>query len=328
MAREQISAAEEPRVVLELHEAALTFAKRLGADIGDAEARGIVDRARTYLRRSPGGNLSAANAQALGQVAGEVERIKAEETAGKRNITAAGGKADLLAGGGGRTGLGEELSSDGTRSKVAWRSSSDYDRALAADKAAEKNLSPALRKLIDPARGISGDDVFDAALFAQKLGLAPGPYAGYFIHASQGARETLSDFVLRGARIDGDKIRTAADVIATIGAMRSQGIDENDPNVPENVRRIIRDMKARGIDYKRADAQTMRDYFQDNPRALDQVREQTARYEDKAHNLSPQDLVERAKKASSSNQRVQPDPTREAETVRPSQPKKTSGFDV
>jgi hypothetical protein len=71
--------------------------------IGDAEARGIVDRARTYLRRGPGGNFSAANAQALGQVAGEVERIKAEETGAKRNITAAGGKADLLAGAGGRT---------------------------------------------------------------------------------------------------------------------------------------------------------------------------------------------------------------------------------
>jgi hypothetical protein len=76
------------------------------------------------------------SAQALGSAAGEVEWIKAEEQSG---------------------------------SKQRNRPATARKNITAAGTAAEKYLSPVLRELIDPARGISAGDVFDAALFAQRM---------------------------------------------------------------------------------------------------------------------------------------------------------------
>jgi hypothetical protein len=114
-----------------------------------------------------------------------------------------------------------------------------------------------------------------ASNFAQELGLGPG-YAGFFVGASPGMRDALRDAIKNGAAIGEDKVKNMRDVSAVLGAIRAGKLKPDDPRIPDSVKKIIKDMKEKGIDPATADHKVIKKYLDDNPKALEAAKKQDA----------------------------------------------------
>jgi len=114
-----------------------------------------------------------------------------------------------------------------------------------------------------------------ASNFAQELGLGPG-YTGFFVGASPGMRDALRDAIRNGTPIGEDKVKNMRDVSAVVGAIRAGKLKPDDPRIPDSVKKIIKDMKEKGIDPATADHKVIKKYLDDNPRALEAARKQDA----------------------------------------------------
>jgi hypothetical protein len=115
-----------------------------------------------------------------------------------------------------------------------------------------------------------------AAGFARELGISP-QHAGFFVGASPEMRDALRDAIRNGTPITDDKVKSIKDVRAVIGAIRSGKIKADDPNLPPSVKKIIEDMKKKGIDPAKASRDQVDKYFKDNPDALKKLKAENKR---------------------------------------------------
>jgi hypothetical protein len=112
--------------------------------------------------------------------------------------------------------------------------------------------------------------------FAKELGIGSN-HAGFFVGISHGMQDALRDAIKHGKAINDDQVKNARDVSAVIGAIRAGKLKPDDPRVPPSVRKIMEDMKSKGIDPATADPKAIDKYFKDNPKALEAVKAQNAK---------------------------------------------------
>ena len=142
------------------------------------------------------------------------------------------------------------------------------------------NLSSTLQGLVDTSRGITPRQVADAANFAQRIGIEPGPYAGYFTGASQTMQTAIERHIKAGDKITDDHIKNPNDVKAVLGAIKAGKMKKED--APPAMQQIIKDMEAKGIKPDSADPKVIEQYFKDNPKALEAVKKEVKKDSDKA----------------------------------------------
>ena len=132
------------------------------------------------------------------------------------------------------------------------------------------NLSTPLRSLVDSSRGISAGHVAEAANFAQRIGVEPGPYTGYFTGSSQSMRTAIERHIKHGENITNDHIKNAADIKTILGAVKS-GAVKREKLTPE-LQNIIKEMEAKGLKLDKVDPKAIDKYLQDNPKVLEQLK--------------------------------------------------------
>lgn len=107
--------------------------------------------------------------------------------------------------------------------------------------------------------------------YAREIGVNPA-LAGFFVGGSPEMRDALRSALRDGTSIADEKVKNMNDVSMVIGAIRAGKLKADDPRVPDSVKRIIEDMKTKGIDPATADPKAIKKYFKDNPKALEAVR--------------------------------------------------------
>lgn len=125
--------------------------------------------------------------------------------------------------------------------------------------------------------------------FAKELGISPS-YAGLFAGGSQVMRDALRDAITKGASIADDQVKSMKDVGMVLGAIRAGKLDPDDPRIPTSIKKIVADMKAKGIDPKTADQKVIQKYLGDNPEALAKARQQGLADEKRNSTLSHGEL--------------------------------------
>ena len=151
----------------------------------------------------------------------------------------------------------------------------------------ERSLSAALSRDVPlSATGAIG--------FAKELGIGAGN-AGYFVGVSPEMRHALRDAIRDGKAITDDQVKNPRDVSAILGAVKSGKLKPDDPRIPDSVKKIIKDMKEKGIDPEKADAKTIQKYLTDHPDALKKVKEQNDKDIDARAGMTSEQLGQREK---------------------------------
>jgi hypothetical protein len=124
--------------------------------------------------------------------------------------------------------------------------------------------------------GSSGGDAHSASYsvavsYAKQLGIDPA-LAPFFVGTSSVMREALRDAINNGTTIRDDQVKNMHDVGAVIGAIRAGKLSPDDPRIPQSVRQIMDDMRAKGIDPIKADPKVIKKYLDDHPDALKQLK--------------------------------------------------------
>ncbi|MEA2875532.1 MAG: hypothetical protein QOF14_728 [Hyphomicrobiales bacterium] len=107
--------------------------------------------------------------------------------------------------------------------------------------------------------------------YAKQLGIDPA-YAGFFSGGSPEVRNALRDALRNGTPIGEEKIKSMGDVQTVVGAIRAGKLKPDDPRIPDSVKKVIADMKGKGIDPATSNTKLIRKYFKENPNALKDVR--------------------------------------------------------
>lgn len=134
-----------------------------------------------------------------------------------------------------------------------------------------------------------------AASFAREIGVGPG-YMRLFAGGSHEMRDALRDAIKSGKPITDDKIKSMEDVGMVLGAIRAGKLKADDPRIPDSVKKVMEDMKAKGIDPTKADPNTIEKYLKDNPRALEAARAEINKDKEAASGLDDKQLAEEVKK--------------------------------
>jgi hypothetical protein len=114
-----------------------------------------------------------------------------------------------------------------------------------------------------------------AISYARELGINPAQ-ASFFVGASADMREALKSAIRDGANISDDKVKSMRDVSAVLGAIRAGKLKADDPRVPPSVKKVIEDMKSKGIDPATADPKDVQKYLKENPGKLDEIKKANA----------------------------------------------------
>ena len=122
-----------------------------------------------------------------------------------------------------------------------------------------------------------------AISFAKELGINP-IHAAYFEGGSPEMREAIRDAIKSGKVISDEKVKNMHDVSMVVGAIRSGKLKEDDPRVPDTVRKVMKKMRDDGVDP--FDAKAMKTYTHDHPEVLEVVRKANAADIAKDANLS------------------------------------------
>lgn len=110
--------------------------------------------------------------------------------------------------------------------------------------------------------------------FAKELGVNP-VHASFFEHGSAEMRDAVRDAVNHGKAIGEEKIKDMHDVSMVLGAIRAGKLKEDDPKVPESVKKVIQQMRNDGVDPVKGDSKAVKKYLDDHPKALEDVRKAT-----------------------------------------------------
>jgi hypothetical protein len=203
-----------------------------------------------------------------------VFRQQLQQAIEKANITGsdyiAGVKAGIQIGLAQYAKLNDGSVSDASGSGEGRRSASQPYNAELLTNYTASNLSPGLRGLVDTNRGFTAGHVAEAANFAQRIGLEPGPYTGYFTGSSQSIRTAIERHVKSGDKITDDHLKDPHDVKAVLGAIKAGKMKKED--APPAMQKIIKDMESKGIKLDSADHKAVEKYLQDNPKILEQVK--------------------------------------------------------
>lgn len=135
-----------------------------------------------------------------------------------------------------------------------------------------------------------------AITFARDIGANPA-LAGLFAGGSPEMRDALRGAVQNGTAIADDKIKSMNDVGVVLGAIRAGKLAADDPRIPDSVKRIVEDMRAKGIDPKAADQKAIKKYLNENPDALNKARQQGLSDEQRNKRLSQGDLAAKVENA-------------------------------
>ena len=95
-------------------------------------------------------------------------------------------------------------------------------------------------------------------------------YAGFFVGSSETVRHAIHPRVHHGQALTDEHVTNANDAGAIMGAIRAGRIRPED--APPSVRRLMEDMRARGVDPATADPQAIQNYLEENPQALEAAR--------------------------------------------------------
>ncbi|WP_375415057.1 hypothetical protein [uncultured Bradyrhizobium sp.] len=131
--------------------------------------------------------------------------------------------------------------------------------------------------------------------FAKELGMNPAN-AAFFERGSAEMRNAIRDAIKCDRAITEDKIKDMHDVSMVIGAIRSGKIKEDDPKVPDSVRKVIKQMREDGIDPVKGDSKAVKKYLDEHPKALEQVRKSVEKDKSASVTLNTDDLAAAAKK--------------------------------
>jgi PBP1b-binding outer membrane lipoprotein LpoB len=115
--------------------------------------------------------------------------------------------------------------------------------------------------------------VSNAVGFAKELGINP-VHAALFAGGSHEMRDALRDAIKTGKPITDDNVKSMKDVGMVLAAIRSGKMKADDPRVPESVKKVIEDMKQKGIDPENADQKIIQKYLNDNPGKLQEIKRQ------------------------------------------------------
>ncbi|WP_375414127.1 hypothetical protein [uncultured Bradyrhizobium sp.] len=117
--------------------------------------------------------------------------------------------------------------------------------------------------------------VAGAVGFAKELGISPA-HAAFFEGGSSEMRNAIRDAIRSDKAISDDKIKDMRDVSMVIGAIRSGKIKEDDPKVPDSVKKVIKQMREEGVDPVKGDSKTVKKYLDDHPEKLNAVKREAA----------------------------------------------------
>jgi hypothetical protein len=140
----------------------------------------------------------------------------------------------------------------------------------------------------------SGSDAHSASYsvavsYAKQLGIDLA-LAPFFVGTSSVMREALRDAINNGTAIRDDQVKNMHDVGAVIGAIRAGKLSPDDPRIPQSVRQIMDDMRAKGIDPTKADPKVVKKYLDDHPDALKAVKNEIKKDVQARSNMTPEEL--------------------------------------
>lgn len=194
------------------------------------------------------------------------------------------------------------------------RSSADYTHAFNGGPYNANNLSDAMRAYVGYSN-FTASDVARAANFVRGLGINADLYSGYFLGTSDVFRQAIQDHIKNGTKLTNDHIANPNDVAGYIATINSGVVKKE--NAPSAIRKIIDDMKAKGIETDKVDAKVIHQYFKDKPKALEDAKKANAATLNQVSNKTDEQL-----KAEKLDQKVDVAPIQAQTNVQSQQPKK------
>lgn len=150
------------------------------------------------------------------------------------------------------------------------RSSAEFAQAFNGGPYSANTLSGDMRGYVDPAHGITAAHVAGVGNYLNGLGISAQQYTGYFVGSSDAMRNAIRDHIAKGSKITDEQVKNPNDVKAIIGAIKAGKMKPDD--APPSVRKIIEDMKAKGVDPATAKPDEIKKYLKDNSGALEKAK--------------------------------------------------------
>ena len=130
-----------------------------------------------------------------------------------------------------------------------------------------------------------------AIAYAREIGANPA-FASFFVGGSHEMRDALRNAIEKGTAIADDKVKSMGDVSMIMGAIRAGRLKVDDPSIPLSVKKIIEDMRTKGVDPTTARPEEIKKYLKENPKALEGARKEIGKDKASTSKLSDQQLTD------------------------------------